>query len=339
MRQITDEDIYRHYLGDVIVGALYNSPLPDRQDDTPSFQLYVHRKTGKICWIDYGYDSQYGNSAVNLVQHLKGLPLTGKGFFDAKALVQSEVGIGMIGKPLTQLRKRSMRDTTPYIKPKKYFDQFELDYWSRFDITEDELLWEDITSLDSMNWTGRSGSNDLRSTPTDPIFVYWWNRNPASWKMYRPLAHKRDRFRQENVDGVIEGWNSMVKEYKEVDQFDIMFITSSTKDRLVLKHAVRHGLGEKCTAINPRGERDRQDIIAQIGMIKEMSREQYIIYDDDSTGEGWKCAQILAAETGFKSLDVKGVFAGQKDIADYIDKQRGNYSYDELVNIIKHLIK
>lgn len=339
MRQITDEDIYRYYLGDVIVGALYNSPLPDRQDDTPSFQLYVHRNTGKICWIDYGYDSQYGNSAINLVQHLRGLPLTGKGYFDAKALVEREVQLGMIGKPLTQLKRKSFKDITPYIRTKERFSDFELDYWSRFDITEDELLREDIRALDSMNWAGKSGSNDLRSTPTDPIFVYWWNRNPSSWKMYRPLAPKRDRFRQENVDGVIEGWNSMIKEYKEVDQFDIMFITSSTKDRLVLKHALRHGLTEKCSVINPRGERDRQDIIAQIDMIKQMSREQYIIYDDDPNGEGWRCAQTLAAETGFEAIDISGAFDGQKDIADYIDKQRGNHSYDELVNIIKQLIK
>lgn len=343
MRKITDEDVYRYYLGDVIVGMMYNSPIPGRKDDTPSFQLY--EKDGRIRWVDYGLTDQFGRDPENLVQYLRHLPLTNPAYFDAKRLIKSEVSVGMMGKPLTQLRRRPSRTAIPYIKPKD-FEQFELDYWNRFSITKAELLIEDIQPISSMSWGGEGGSAHVRSTPDSPAFVYWWNRNPAAWKMYRPMEVKKNRFRQENVDGVIEGWNSMINAHNlsARKKFEILFILSSTKDRLVVKHAYNNPT--VYNGINPRGERDRQDIIAQKDYLLSIADRVIILYDADDAG--WTGTQVLMDLTGFEGFDVrghlgtwtdpKGELVQTKDFSDYVDSERGNHSYSELLNLINSII-
>lgn len=332
MRNISEEDIYRYYLGDLVVGDMYNSPIRNN-DDTPSFQVFEHRHTGRLCWVDYGLTDQFGKDPYNLVQHLKdNIPLTHKGWYDAQRLVKREVGIGMIGKPMTKLRRRKSRDVAPYVDCSNWSSDF-MRYWNRFDLSKEELIFEDVEPLNFMSWSGPQGDAHVSSDINDPAYVYWWSKNPASWKIYRPLASKRDRFRQENVDGVIEGWNSMMKSYTGL--FDIFFILSSSKDRFVVKHCFNDL--SKYNGVNPRGEKDRQDIINKQDEIKNVSNRQIILYDADDPG--WTGAQELARETGFETYDVRGKLFGQKDFADVIDKERGNKSYRELKQRIERIIK
>jgi hypothetical protein len=331
MRIITEEDIYRFYLGDIIVGEMYNSPIPGREDDTPSFQLFEHRDTGKLKWLDYGLTDQFGKDPANLVQYLRYLPLTHRGYHDAKRLMEREVQFGMVGKPLTKLSRRATRDTIPYIKPAMEWRKFELDYWMRFQITQAELDREDIQPLGSLSWAGKGGGTHLASTEDDPTFVYWWNKNPASWKLYRPLSPKKIRFRQENVDGVIEGWNSLQRELE--GPLDILFILSSTKDRLVVKHAYP---SPWINAINPRGEADRVDIVNLVGEINNFADRVIILYDADDPG--WAGAQTMSSLTGWECFNTMGVLP-TKDFSDYVDTQRGGHSYNGLTELINKIIK
>jgi len=346
MRSITQQDIYRAWLGDIIIGPLYNSPIPGRNDRTPSFGLYV--KDGQILWCDHGLANQFGDKPENLVQHMEGLELTPKGFYDARRLITKRLNVpSVVALPLVQLRQRPKRQTTPYIKERGYKD-FELDYWARFDIDEKELLNENIHPLESMSWSGEGGKAHVVSTPSNPAFVYWWNRNPASWKMYRPLGDKRDKFRQDNIKGVIEGWHSMMAthELSSKGKFDIMFVLSSTKDRLVVKHAFGNHI--YYNGINPKGESDYQDIVAHRDEIKAIADRVIILYDADDAGQ--KGSERLGLLTGFEYYPIPKGFLGKhynpnhdemvntKDFSDYVDIQRGGNSYESLLNLINNLI-
>lgn len=338
MREITQQDIYRAWLGDVIIGKMYNSPIPGRRDRTPSFQLYIYK--GGIRWKDWGLGDQYGWDAQNLVQHMEGLPLTNEGFGMAYHVIKSRIGKNVIAQPLVQLRRRADRETTPYIKERDFLD-FELEYWDRFDITKEELISEDISSVDSMSWAGKEGEAHVVSTPSDPAFVFWWARNPASWKIYRPLANKRDKFRQDNVSGIVEGmatWmNDTVDNISKINdgKVDTLFITSSTKDRLVIKHAFPDRT--KYNAINPRSETGYKEIVDNLDVIDQWANRVVILYDADDAG--YKGSQNLAKYTNFETYDMRGKLDGQKDFADFVDSQRGNHSYEELVNTITQTIK
>lgn len=315
---------------------MYNSPIPGRNDKTPSFCLYV--RDNQIKWCDHGLTDQFGNKPENLVQYMEGLELTSKGFYDAKRLIDKNISRQLTGKPLKQLRMRPTRDSAPYIQDKEY-ENFELTYWNRFEISKSELLFEDIRPLKSLSWSGINGEPNVRSTPSDPAFVYWWDTNPASWKLYRPLTNKRDKFRQENVHGVIEGWNSMTK---SIDgPLDILFILSSTKDRLVVKHAF--GDPEKINGINPRGEADFADIMQKAPEIKKLAKRVIIMFDADDPG--FTGSKKLADLTGFEFYDFRDKLGFDpdrnkiKDFADFVDKYRGNRNYSELKQVINKTIQ
>jgi hypothetical protein len=332
MRALTTEDVYRYYLGDVVIGNMYNSPLPGRRDSSPSFALY--EKNGEILWIDHGLPNQYGNKPENLIQHLRGLPLTPGGYYKAQKIIAGEVQRGMRGKSPTSLRRRAKNKNTPYIRGREVWRGFETEYWRRFDIDTDFLREEWVEPLDMMSWSGDEKAADLRSVIGDPAFVYWWSRNPASWKLYRPLtARKRDKFRQGNPTGVIEGWDVMKK---QVDgRLGVLFILSSSKDRFVVKKAF--GELNRYNGINPRGESDRMDIIAMRSEIADLADRVIILYDADRAG--YEGSHTLSDKTGFETYDMRNLLDGQKDFSDYVDTQRGNHSHSKLKDLIKSICK
>lgn len=335
MRNITQIDIYRQWLGDIIIGALYNSPLPGRKDDTASFGIF--EKNGQLLWKDFGLGDQWGNKPENLVQYMEGLSLDGRGYYEAIELIKKNVGVNTLSKPLTQLKRLAKADTTAYIKGRKPLD-FEQAYWDRFSISPEELEHENITGLDFFSWDG-SDTPSIASTPEDPAFVYWWNKSPASWKLYRPKTkNKREKFRQLNIQGVIEGWNSMMVEWEIVNNipFDILFILSSSKDRLVTKRCMRLCSDLHTSAINPRGESDRVEIVANSEFIKSISTRQIILYDADDPG--YISSKELAEQTGFETYDMRNQLGGQKDISDFIDAERGAHSYSQLYTILSSFI-
>lgn len=332
---MTDEDIYRVLLGDVTIGENYNSPIPvkyrGKEDKTASFGLY-YKDDGILRWKDYGFPSAFGNKAGNLVQYLReGFPFTPKGYKQALAYIEGEVRMGLLGQPPTQLKRRRKGDSVPVVLSGESYLDFELDFWHRFDFSENELHYEDIYPLRSMTYH-EGGENVFQSIPGNPAFIYWWSRNPASYKLYRPLGDKRDKFRQWNIEGVIEGWNTMIKEYNGTP-FDILFINSSTKDRIVTKKAFK---GEYVSSINPRGESDRIDLINKKDEINSLAKRVVIIYDADDPG--YDGALMLSQLTGWEMVDVRGKLHGQKDIADMKDKTRGNMSYPEIKQTILSLI-
>lgn len=322
---MTDEDIYRYYLGDVIVGEMYNSPVPYRRDDVPSFGLY-EADDGIIRWKDFGLPDQCGNKALNLVQHLKCLPLDKSGYFEAARLVEMEVTPGISGKGLKQSLRRKKK-LTPYIKGGIDYRPFEIEYWKRFSIDTAMLKEHKIEGLRFIGWDGVEGESNIFSEKEDPAFIYWFNKDNASWKLYRPKAGKRDKFRTNNISGVIEGWNQL-QSYG-----DILLVASSTKDRLVLKKALP---SNKVGVINPSAEGVKRDIVNAKEELKQRFKHQVILYDADTVG--YQGAKSLARYTDFHTVDMRGKLGKEKDFSDFVDTQRGSKSYEELRSILQSIL-
>lgn len=335
MRQITQQDIYRHYVGDIIIGAMYNSPIPGRQDDTPSFCLYI--KNNQILWCDHGLPDQFGNQPENLVQYLKGIELTPRGYYLAKDVISREVGgATTLRRPLTQLRRRFDKKISPYVKGRADFEPYELNYWRRFNLNGDDLREANIEPLDFLSWTGEEGKPVIFSEPNNPAFIYWWGRDPASWKLYRPLADKRDKFRQDNVDGVIEGWSLLDKDFSQVypKKLPLVIICSSFKDQLVVRKVMRKY--NNVSTIGPRGESELGTIIDRKNDILLRADRVVILFDADDAG--YKGSKKLAEATGFEFADMRELLAGYKDFSDYVDTERGNYSYKELNYLLSDIL-
>lgn len=61
------------------------------------------------------------------------------------------------------------------------------------------------------------------------------------------------------------------------------------------------------------------------------------MYDADDPG--YIGAMKLKTVTGFEAYDMRGKLDGQKDFADFVDKERGNHSYNDLTKLILNIIK
>jgi len=211
---ITDEQLYRYLLGDQEVGKTYISRIPEKyrkQDTNESFGTF--EKNGVIRWKDHGLASQYGNEASNLLQYMWELPLDQSGWRQAKALIEGSLGrqiqLGAEGPNPPGLRRGKVRsgDCVPYLNWSEDFTDYELSYWQRYGITAQELLREQIYALRELRWA--NSPVKTMSTPADPAFLYIFNRNPLAWKIYRPLNTSNQKFRQWNIEDVIEGLHDL----------------------------------------------------------------------------------------------------------------------------------
>lgn len=319
---ISDEQIYRYLLGDVVISEMYVSPIgePHRKPDTAeSFGLYILNDDGVIRWKDFGIAEQTeGNRAIDLVKYMRNVS-----YWEAKKIVEKEVRSAFFGKPQVTLKKgqRVQKGTLPFVQFSHDFKDFELEYWDRYQITFDDLKREWIYRLDSLKWIGQNEGRETVSTPEDPAFVYVFKRNPISWKIYRPLsAKKANKFRQWNIEGVIEGAHDLP------EKTDLLIISGSTKDRTVIKKLNYH-------SINGTGEGSYVSFIKNKDKLKLLAKRIVVMHDADQAGA--ETSKVLAGHLGCEYRDMRGKLAGQKDFSDYVDKYKGNHSYKELNEIIK----
>lgn len=337
MYEPTDEDIYAFLLGrHVEVGEMYCSPIPHRQDDTPSFGLY--EENGVVKWKDFGLSNPYGNKAINLLMYMRDLPMNKQGYAMAKEIVRREVKRGIYGQPPAKLKRGSnSKKELPLIEWSKDFTDYELAYWSRFGINRDILLAERIYALRMLAYGSRE--NGVASAPHDPAFLYLLqearHRRGVAFKTYRPLTeNKRDKFRQWNISNVIEGWLAFkpyCQKLKQEGRKIPLFVgLSSTKDRLVMRKAGFVGL-------NPTGETAWRTFALIDPIIDEIAERKVWLLDADDAG--FKASQDASRElNGWEYVDMRGKLGRWKDFSDYIDTEKGNHSYEELVELLNRIL-
>lgn len=250
---INDLLIYKYLLGDFEIGKKYTSPLRS-DDDTPSFSLYYDGDVLK--WKDFGYDA-CGNKAINYLMEYMNLPFIEAIKFYNTVIKNTTLKINQVKvKDFKKVDKFSIYNRT-------FFKDFELDYWNRFGIDEKQLIDESIYPLESFYYGDRLIHNSCES---DPAFIL--DLGSAAWKVYRPL-NKTYKWTSKNLENVkCEGCNTLA-----ADKKDKLIITSSTKDRLVIKN-----LGYE--SINPLSESN----IYPLEKLELNYDKIYVLFDNDDTG-------------------------------------------------------
>lgn len=182
--KVSDYDIYRFYIGhDFALGKPFNSPF--RKDDNPSFCVSVTR-SGKLHHIDFG-DSEKRGDCVDLVMQLLFLDYMG-----ALYRIDLDFGIGN-GKVKSSYKRPEFSETTQTQKrvliqvTSRSFDTADLTYWNSYGISERELKENNVYAVKKLFL-------DRKRHPladTDLVFGYLFE---DSWKIYRPLAPKREKW-------------------------------------------------------------------------------------------------------------------------------------------------
>lgn len=190
------------------------------------------------------------------------------------------------------------------------FNVNDLEYWEQFGITLGTLQLYDVKSCYEA-WI--NGFKYHRYKDSDPMYRY---REKDKFKIYRPFANKRYKWRTNMAGGLLEGWDQLPK------TGNIVFVTKSRKDVMTLYEAGH-------AAVSVRAE---SSIVSEnaANLLNERFEKIYSWFDNDDAGIMYSKKQSL--KYNWESVQIPIHFP--KDPSDFVKK----YSIKELNNLINNVI-
>lgn len=302
LSKVTEYDIYIHYLGQFKVGAIYNSPF--RKDKNPSFGIYYSKRTKQLLFKDHG-TGECGN-IVKFVSLYTGLT----NYNDILQDIVDKLNITTSTK-LDSSKQYIPSSETVIGVVRQNFTLTDINYWSQFHISKETLKKYNVNSI---KYYLCNGIVKGIYKPENPMYAYKVYNN---FKIYRPLADKYTKWRNNLTEYDIQGYAQLPK------KGDILFITKSMKDVMCL-----YEMGY--TAISPSSESTfiPLDILEQL---KRRFKRIIILFDRDIAGV--KNSRKLSLKHGLEAMFVHKKF-NAKDISDAVklngfDKVK-NWLYKEM---------
>ena len=296
LSKVTEYDIYSRYIGHFKIGLIYNSPF--RKDKNPSFGIFYSKKSGRLLFKDHGtgecgdvikFVSLYTgitnyNDILNRI--VKDLNITNNTVLKASKeyKIPTETVIGVVRQDWTDIDKQ---------------------YWSQFGITTDTLKKFNVSSI---KYYLCNGIVKAIYKDTNPMYAY---KVYNHFKIYRPLADKYTKWRNNLQEYDIQGFQQLPK------KGDLLIITKSLKDVMCL-----YEMGY--TAISPASE---STFIPDkvLDMLKNSFKRILICFDRDVAGV--KNMRKISLKTGLNGFLVHKKYKS-KDISDAVK----NNGFEEIKN-------
>lgn len=286
LSKVTEYDIYSAYIGNFKIGMIYNSPF--RKDKNPSFGCYYSRTSKQLMFKDHG-TGDCGN-VIKFVSLITGLTK------------YNDILIDIINKLKitndTQLvsSKHYIPSTETVIGVvRQEFTSIDTDYWGQFNISIDTLKKFNVSSI---KYYLCNGIVKGIYKDTNPMYAYKVYNN---FKIYRPLADKYTKWRNNLTETDIQGFKQLPK------TGDILIITKSMKDVMCL-----YEMG--IPAISPSSESTFIPDKA-LNQLRKRFKRIIILFDRDVSGV--KYLRKMSLKTGLEGMLVHRKFKA-KDISDAI---------------------
>ena len=303
LSKVTEYDIYAKYIGQFKVGMIYNSPF--RKDKNPSFGIYYSKRTKQLLFKDHG-TGECGN-VIKFVSLF-----TGKTEYN-------DILSDIVDK-LNITNNTKLVSSKQYIPPtetvigvvRQEFTDVDINYWKQFNISINTLKKFNVNSIKYYLCNGIVKGTYKRENPMYAYKVY------NNFKIYRPLADKYTKWRNNLTDYDIQGYEQLPQ------KGDILFITKSMKDVMCL-----HEMGYP--AVSPSSESTflPKDVLEQL---KTRFKRIIILFDRDISGV--KRSRKLSQETGLEALFINKKFKA-KDVSDAVKAN----SFEEIKNWLNETIK
>lgn len=303
LSKVTEYDIYAKYIGQFKVGMIYNSPF--RKDKNPSFGIYYSKRTKQLLFKDHG-TGECGN-VIKFVSLF-----TGKTEY-------SDILSDIVDK-LNITNNTKLVSSKQYIQPtetvigvvRQEFTDVDINYWKQFNISINTLKKFNVNSIKYYLCNGIVKGTYKRENPMYAYKVY------NNFKIYRPLADKYTKWRNNLTDYDIQGYEQLPQ------KGDILFITKSMKDVMCL-----HEMGYP--AVSPSSESTflPKDVLEQL---KTRFKRIIILFDRDVAGV--KRSRKLSRETGLEAIFINKKFKA-KDVSDAVKAN----SFEEIKNWLNETIK
>lgn len=286
LSKVTEYDIYAKYIGQFKVGMIYNSPF--RKDKNPSFGIYYSKRTKQLLFKDHG-TGECGN-VIKFVSLF-----TGKTEYN-------DILSDIVDK-LNITNNTKLVSSKQYIPPtetvigvvRQEFTDVDINYWKQFNISINTLKKFNVNSIKYYLCNGIVKGTYKRENPMYAYKVY------NNFKIYRPLADKYTKWRNNLTDYDIQGYEQLPQ------KGDILFITKSMKDVMCL-----HEMG--IPAVSPSSESTflPKDVLENL---KKRFKSIILLFDRDSSG--CKNSIKIYNQHKIKPLFVNKKF-NSKDISDAI---------------------
>lgn len=303
LSKVTEYDIYAKYIGQFKVGMIYNSPF--RKDKNPSFGIYYSKRTKQLLFKDHGT-----GECGNIIKFVS--LFTGKTEYN-------DILSDIVDK-LNITNNTKLVSSKQYIPPtetvigvvRQEFTDVDINYWKQFNISINTLKKFNVNSIKYYLCNGIVKGTYKRENPMYAYKVY------NNFKIYRPLADKYTKWRNNLTDYDIQGYEQLPQ------KGDILFITKSMKDVMCL-----HEMGYP--AVSPSSESTflPKDVLEQL---KTRFKRIIILFDRDVAGV--KRSRKLSRETGLEAMFINKKFKA-KDISDAVKAN----NFEEIKNWLNETIK
>lgn len=303
LSKVTEYDIYAKYIGQFKVGMIYNSPF--RKDKNPSFGIYYSKRTKQLLFKDHG-TGECGN-VIKFVSLF-----TGKTEYnDILSDIVDKLNITNNTKLVSSKQYISPTETVIGVVRQEFTD-VDINYWKQFNISINTLKKFNVNSIKYYLCNGIVKGTYKRENPMYAYKVY------NNFKIYRPLADKYTKWRNNLTDYDIQGYEQLPQ------KGDILFITKSMKDVMCL-----HEMGYP--AVSPSSESTflPKDVLEQL---KTRFKRIIILFDRDVAGV--KRSRKLSRETGLEAIFINKKFKA-KDVSDAVKAN----SFEEIKNWLNETIK
>jgi len=189
------------------------------------------------------------------------------------------------------------------------FTQKDLEYWLQFGVTEKILKFYDVRKVDKA-WI--ADNIWYISNTFDPCYRY---KEKDKFKLYRPYAEKKVKFRTNFFGGMLEGYTQLPH------KGTILIITKGTKDVMTL-----HSIGVNAVAVRSETTPISENAYE---LLKARFDTMYVWFDADRAGE--EGAKKISETYGIPVLYHHGSLG--KDISDIYK----NHGREKLIKICQEL--
>lgn len=275
--------------GITTIPCLINSPL--RQDDNPSFSIYISSK-GKVRFIDYATGDTGG--LLDLLCNYWNCSFT-QALNRVKNMTTSHSATTKAATHKVTVYKKTNARIEVKVRPWRDYDVL---YWQSYGCNIRLLQKAEVYPI-SHKMVYKDGHKYTFAAPQYSYVFIERKEDKITKKIYSPFAHKY-KWVTDNDSSVIGLWGKIPK------QGDVICICSSLKDAVCLWS----NSGIPCIYIQGEAFRISETAIKEL---KKRFHKVLICLDNDAAGI--KDAEKLSLQTGFTNI-VLPSFEGGKDISD-----------------------
>ena len=215
-KKFSEYDIFRYYIGDFELGQTYCSPLR-RDDKIPSFNIFHSNRHGCLLFKDFA--GKRGDCII-LVQELYSLC----SYQDAINRIYHDMSLGnsiSIDPKITTHKSIKLEYELKIVS--RNWQIRDANFWTQFHISKPTLIRYNVIPIKGYY------HNDRYIETKDIAYAYLeYKDNNLTYKIYRPLADKTKKWRNNNPFGVHQGYRQLA------NSGDLMIITKSLKDVMAI---------------------------------------------------------------------------------------------------------